>query len=433
MRVRRAQAGICSALLLATAFPAAAETLADAWRAALAVDGRLRAADADADAARASLEAARGLALPKATASSSYTVLSKEPAARIGLPTLPGIALPDQMPLAERTYATHALQATLPVYTGGRITAAINAADIGVQASAFERSRSEQAVKLDVAEAWLGAAQPPRPGRRRAPPGGPGRPCPRRGRPPQAGPGTPQRRLVGGRCPGRCPPAADPRPPRGGSRCGGLQPPPASPPGLAGGRRRAAPVDTHRDALAALAARARSLRPELSLLGARAEATDQEAEVERAARRPQVGLSAALLHEDNRYRVNQDMAQVSIGVQWELFDGGIQRQRADAASARARAARERQADTASLIELEVRREWLAVDEATERLTTTSAAMRQADENLRVARDRYRNGVGTHTEVLDAEALRTLTDGNHLNAHYDLHLARYRLKKAVGEL
>jgi outer membrane protein TolC len=147
---------ICSAPLLATAFPApAAETLADAWRAALAVDGRLRAADADADAARASLEAARGLALPKATASSSYTVLSKEPAARIGLPTLPGIALPDQMPLSERTYATHALQATLPVYTGGRITAAINAADIGVQASAFERSRSEQAVKLDVAEAWL--------------------------------------------------------------------------------------------------------------------------------------------------------------------------------------------------------------------------------------------------------------------------------------
>ena len=139
-------------LLLTTAFPAsAAETLADAWQAALAVDGRLRAADADADAARASLEAARGLALPKATASSSYTVLSKEPAARIGLPTLPGIALPDQMPLAERTYATHALQATLPIYTGGRITAAINAADIGVQASAFERSRSEQAVKLEVA------------------------------------------------------------------------------------------------------------------------------------------------------------------------------------------------------------------------------------------------------------------------------------------
>ena len=55
------------------------------------------------------------------------------------------------------------------------------------------------------------------------------------------------------------------------------------------------------------------------------------------------------------------------------------------------------------------------------------------DTVDAARDRYRNGVGTHTEVLDAEALRTLTDRNHLNAHYDVHLARYRLQKAVGEL
>ena len=91
------------------------------------------------------------------------------------------------------------------------------------------------------------------------------------------------------------------------------------------------------------------------------------------------------------------------------------------------------ADAATYSDLEVRREWLAVDEAAQRRDTTAAALGQADENLRVARDRYRNGVGTHTEVLDAEALRSLTDTNHLNALYDQHLARLRLKKAVGEL
>ena len=191
--------------------------------------------------------------------------------------------------------------------------------------------------------------------------------------------------------------------------------------------------DTGRDDFPTLVGRARALRPELALLGARAEADDQEAEMERAARRPQVGLSAALLHEDNRYRVSQDVAQVAIGVQWSLLDGGIQRHKADAAAARARSARERLADSASLVELEVRREWLAVDEASQRLATTAAALAQADENLRVTRDRYRNGLGTHTEVLDAEALRTLTERNHLDAHYDVHLARFRLKKAVGEL
>ena len=155
--------------------------------------------------------------------------------------------------------------------------------------------------------------------------------------------------------------------------------------------------------------------------------------MERAGRRPQVGISGAVMHEDNRYRVSQDIAQIAVGVQWEIFDGGVLRQRTDAAIARARAARERQNDAASLIELEVRREWLAVDEAAERFATTRAATSQADENLRVARDRYRNGVGTHTEVLDAEALRSLTDYNHLNALYDHHLARLRLRKAVGEL
>lgn len=422
-------------LLLGTAGPLhAAETLDDAWREALAVDARLRAADADADAARANLEAARGLALPKATASTRYTVLSKEPAARIGLPALPGIALPDQLPLSERTYATHALQATLPVYTGGRISAAIIGADIGVQASAHERRHSEQAVKLDVAEAWLGVLRSHRAlaaaERHLAALDAHARDVDdlhRQGVVPRN-----DVLSVAVAC-------ADARQQLTRARHGRdlataaynrlLRRPLDAPADLA----EPPPDSAGHDDLATLGARALRLRPELALLGARAEAGDQEAEMEHAARRPQVGLSAALLHEDNRYRVGQDVAQVAIGVQWDLFDGGIQRQRADAATARARAARERQADGASRVELEVRREWLSAEEAAQRLATTSAAVAQADENLRVARDRYRNGVGTHTEVLDAEALRSLTDHNHLNAHYDLHLARYRLKRAVGEL
>lgn len=422
-------------LLLGTAFPlAAAETLADAWREALAVDARLHAADADTDAARATLEAARGLALPKATASASYTVLSKEPAARIGLPTLPGIALPDQLPLSERTYATHAVQATLPVYTGGRISAAVNAAGIGVRASTFERQRSEQAVKLEVAETWLDVLRS------------------------RSALAATERHLAALDAHARdvddlhrqgvvprtdvlsvAVARADARQQLTRARHGADLATAAynrllgRPLDAAADLAEPPPDTAGRDDFATLAARAHQQRPELALLGARAEAGDQEAEMERAVRRPQVGLSAAVLHEDNRYRVSQDIAQVVIGVQWDLFDGGIQRQRTDAATARARAARERQADSASRVELEVRREWLAVDEAIQRLATTSTAVAQADENLRVARDRYRNGVGTHTEVLDAEALRTLTDRNHLNAHYDVHLARFRLQKAVGEL
>ena len=427
---------IALSILLLSAAPTgwAAETLADAWAQALSVDARLRAADAEGEGARATLEAAKGLALPKATASSRYTVLSKEPAALIGLPTIPGISLPDRMPLSERTYATHALQASLPIYTGGRIAAAVAAADIGVQASAQERLRTEQTVKLDVAEAWLNVLRS-----RRALAAAERHVAALDAHAADVNALHRQGVVPRNDVLSVAVALADARQQQTRARHG-VDLAAAAYNRLLGRPLETAvdvheppPPDAAREDFSTLVARARAARPELALLGARAEATDREADMERAARRPQVGVNAAVMHEDNRYRASQDIAQVAVGVQWEVFDGGIQRQRADAAAARARAARERQADTATLIELEVRREWLAVEEAAQRLATTGAAEAQADENLRVARDRYRNGVGTHTEVLDAEALRALTDSNHLNAHYDLHGARYRLKKAVGEL
>ncbi len=419
--------------LFAAPLPAA-ETLADAWRDALSVDARLRAADAESDAARATHDAARALAQPRATASSRYTVLSNEPAARIDFPTIPGIALPSQMPLQERSYATHALQATLPLYTGGRIASAVAAAEIGVAASGFERTRSEQTVKLDVAEAYLNVLRA------------------RRARAAAehhlaaldahaadvaelSKQGLVARNDILSVAVARA--DATQRLTQAGNA--------AQLTAAAYNRLLRRPLDAQVDLteppvadtaagdIAALASRARNQRPELALLGARADVTDHEADQARAGLRPQVGLSAAAMHEDNRYRVRQDVAQIAVGVEWQLFDGGLLRHQADAARARARAARERQTDAASLVELEVRREWLATDEAARRLATTETAVGQADENLRVARDRYRNGVGTHTEVLDAEALRSLTDYNHLNALYDLHLARLRLRKAVGEL
>ena len=61
------------------------------------------------------------------------------------------------------------------------------------------------------------------------------------------------------------------------------------------------------------------------------------------------------------------------------------------------------------------------------------AVSQSDENLRVVRDRYRNGEGTNTEVLDAEALRALSRSNFDTARYDAALAELRLARAVGSL
>jgi outer membrane protein TolC len=74
-----------------------------------------------------------------------------------------------------------------------------------------------------------------------------------------------------------------------------------------------------------------------------------------------------------------------------------------------------------------------VQETRKRLLVTQSAIAQAAENLFVARDRYANGLSTHTEVLDAETLRTSSESNHANAQFDAALAGLRLKRAMGDL
>ena len=68
-----------------------------------------------------------------------------------------------------------------------------------------------------------------------------------------------------------------------------------------------------------------------------------------------------------------------------------------------------------------------------RLDVAAGAVQQAEETLRVVRDRYRNGEGPNTEVLDAETLRAQSVGNFDTARYDLRLAELALARAIGAL
>ncbi len=120
-------------------------------------------------------------------------------------------------------------------------------------------------------------------------------------------------------------------------------------------------------------------------------------------------------------------------MQWALFDGGQARKGAAALDRSKRATEQQRADTQSLIELQVRQAWLDVEETRERVHVTAGAVDQADENLRIARERYGAGLGTQTQLLEAESLRVQALRNRDNAVLDAGLARLRLARAVGQL
>ena len=148
---------------------------------------------------------------------------------------------------------------------------------------------------------------------------------------------------------------------------------------------------------------------------------------------PQLALTAGYDHLETTVLDRQDFASVGVGVRWTLFDGGQARARATALRRQGDAARLRRDDLRTLIELQVRESWLGVAEADARRATTREAVEQAEENLRISRELYGAGLVTHTQVLDAIALRIAAVNNRDDAQFDAELARLRLSRAIGEL
>jgi outer membrane protein TolC len=174
-------------------------------------------------------------------------------------------------------------------------------------------------------------------------------------------------------------------------------------------------------------------RAELKVLDSQATAYGELARTERARVLPQLAMVGAYNYLENQFLDTQNVASVGIGVQWAVFDGGQARKRASALDRSKRATEQQRADLKSMIELQTRQTWLDVDETRERVRVTADAVDQADENLRIARERYGAGLGTQTQLLEAENLRVQALRNRDNAVLDAGLARLRLARAVGAL
>jgi outer membrane protein TolC len=185
--------------------------------------------------------------------------------------------------------------------------------------------------------------------------------------------------------------------------------------------------------LATLVGQALERRSEIAALREQAEAYGQMAKAERSRVLPQLALTGGYNYLENQFLDDEEFASAGIGIQWALFDGGQSRKRAASLNYSRRAADQQRADVESLITLQVRQAWLGLAEAAERVNVTRDAVEQAEENLRIARERYGAGLGTQTQLLDAETLRVRALTNRDNAVLDESLARMRLARSVAAL
>ncbi len=187
-----------------------------------------------------------------------------------------------------------------------------------------------------------------------------------------------------------------------------------------------------------LVALARQQRSERAALLERAAAAGERARAARAGNKPVVAVGGGVDYASPNARIfprtsawNQSW-DAGINVNWPLFDGG--RTKADTAEATAnrRAIDERLADFDATIAAEVRQR--ATDLASSRAAIDAAgdAVRAAADAQRVVRDRFKAGVATSTDVLDAQVALLQAELDRTQAIAGARLAEARLARALGQ-
>jgi outer membrane protein TolC len=419
-------------VLSGAAAVASAETLTDAWALALQQDHSLAAARHQAEAAGFEAQAARAQRWPTVAVGGSYTQLDDSPAfdfAFTGLPLTPPELFEDDK------YVMGSASLTIPLFTSGRISSSIAAAEARERGVGAQVTAATADVKLAVADSYVEVL---------------------RARKAHGVASSnvqtlealtrdttsmferelvPKNELLAVQVS-----LAD-------ARQNELRAANAAEVAAAAYNRRlgtpldrpvelsetlAVPVELSQD-LPALVEQAKSRRTELTAFDAQAEAYGQLARTERSRVLPQVALSGGYQYLENQFLDDETVGMAGIGVQWALFDGGQSRKRAAALDRNRRATEQQRADASSQIELQVRQAYLGIQESRQRVIVTAQAAEQADENLRIARERYMAGLGTQTQLLQAETLRVQALRNRDDASLDAGLAQLRLARAVGAL
>lgn len=189
-------------------------------------------------------------------------------------------------------------------------------------------------------------------------------------------------------------------------------------------------------------------QPEVALEAARAAAVQQRSELRRQqllkqidlltariqgnATLPAVTVSVNALHGDaDNPNGNRSTYGYGINVNWNVFDGFAAASRAAQFEANARADQLLLEQLRSTVSAEVEQNLQNITEARERVAVTKKGVEAAQESLRLAARRYQAGVGTNTEVLDAQSALTAAQNNYNNAHFDLETAQARFNRSLG--
>ncbi len=170
---------------------------------------------------------------------------------------------------------------------------------------------------------------------------------------------------------------------------------------------------------------------DLKDLDAKIASREENLRAVRAEYLPTVYLSGGYEYSENRYMVHQDNWSLIAGVNVNLSSGGATSSRIDMALSEVRSLKLTRDKLLDSIRLDVKAAYLDLQSSSQKIEVAKTAVSQAEENLRLQRLRYREGVGTATDVLDAVTLLTTAESNTWKALYGFKRAEADLLYSMG--
>jgi outer membrane protein len=162
---------------------------------------------------------------------------------------------------------------------------------------------------------------------------------------------------------------------------------------------------------------------------------EQQITVAKAGLKPRLEANGG--YEMRNSRLTDDLSKETNGWffgvtgDWAIFDGFATKGRVMQAQARLATARITYADSVLQVELEVQQAYARLQEARELITSQEKVVEQADEALRLARERLSAGAGTQLDVLNAQVALTRARTTQQEALYDFNVALAEFDRATG--
>jgi outer membrane protein len=171
--------------------------------------------------------------------------------------------------------------------------------------------------------------------------------------------------------------------------------------------------------------------PEIKVIDAAILAKGENIRATRAEYLPSLFVSGGYEYLENEYMVHQDNVSLIAGVNINLLDGGATSSRVGIGKAELLSLKITRSKIVDAVRLDVKSAYLDLQSSTQKIDVMKTSVASAEENLRLQRLRYQEGVGTAIEVLDAVTLLSTAETNSLRALYGAGRAEAGLLYSMG--